>query len=380
MILHIFTAGPGFIDLALHCFAEAGVAGKFYIIGDMPKAGPPPPRPGVTFILLHSPDYRQFLQSLVGTQGLVVFHGLLDTNLGVAKDVQSIPNRSFKIGWVIYGAEVQYAQVSVDLLHGPVTRRVFYRLKPLRYLLAPMKFLPGSHRRRTRAAIQGMDYFIHFIPEEIDVVEQELGITRPRLWSTYAMIEDFIGEELSTRYVTGEPNVMIGNSASFASNHLEVLERMQGQLAEDATVIVPLSYGNKPYGDYLIAEATKTLGTQFVPITKFMPRHEYNELLLSCAVLLMNHYRQQGLGVIVTALWMGSRVHLNANTSTYQFLKRLGIHVFTIEAFFEHRENGKIKVEPLPKELIDHNRVVLRSIFGSTEVAQQIRASFEPFL
>jgi hypothetical protein len=77
---------------------------------------------------------------------------------------------------------------------------------------------------------------------------------------------------------------------------------------------------------------------------------------------------------------MGAKVYLNADVSTYQFLKREGLHIFTMEDFFGTTVNGKLAVERLPQELADENRARLNAIFGKENVARQIQKSFQDFL
>lgn len=379
MIYHVLTAGCAFLQPAIACFSAAQVDSTYFVIGLEAEDRRLPSDSKVTYLQLASSDYLQFLKSLGHFQGLVVFHGLLDTNLKVASDILKVKNPFFKMGWIIYGAEIQHSLLSIDRFHGAITKATYYRLKPVRLLLPLLKWLPGSDRRLTRAVIRGMDHWIHFLPEELQWVEKELGVSRPRLWFTYVMIQDFIGSELFPLYVSDSKNILIGNSSSFASNHLEVIHRLAGRLEGDCRVIVPLSYGNKQYGAYVTQQGKKLLGSQFQPLVELIPRAQYNEILLSCPVVVMNHYRQQGLGNILTALWMGARVHLNEGVSTYAFLKREGVHVFTMEDFYANEVNGLLQVSRLPQTLADENRALLSGIFGKENVARQIRNSFLPF-
>jgi hypothetical protein len=71
-------------------------------------------------------------------------------------------------------------------------------------------------------------------------------------------------------------------------------------------------------------------GKRFIPVEDFLKPEEYLELINSADVALMNHDRQQGLGNILTLLYLGKKVFLRPDTNSYRYFTSRGIKVFDI--------------------------------------------------
>ncbi len=182
------------------------------------------------------------------------------------------------------------------------------------------------------------------------------------------------GNESST--VNGN-DILLGNSASFTNNHLEALEMLKGMDIGNRKIIVPLSYGNSKYADYIQNKGTELLGENFIPLRKFMPLNEYTSIISGCGVTIMNHYRQQAEGNILTMLWLGSKVYLNESNTFYQYLKRAGAVIFTMEKDFS--EGNLSVLENLSPEEIKHNRDILKKEIGEERVIQRLRDSVRKY-
>jgi hypothetical protein len=76
----------------------------------------------------------------------------------------------------------------------------------------------------------------------------------------------------------------------------------------------------------------------------------------------MNHYRQQALGNIITALWLGAKVYLSERSIICTYLKRLNINVFTIETDLDI--SNTFCLQPLHSDLIEENRNILKKEYG----------------
>ena len=103
------------------------------------------------------------------------------------------------------------------------------------------------------------------------------------------------------------------------------------------------------------------LNKNFRPITEFLPLEEYNLLLKSCNVAIMNHYRQQGMGNVIFLLWMGTKLFLNCKNSIYHFLKRKNIIVYSVD---DLTDNINLINLPLTEIEIKHNRNILLVLFS----------------
>ncbi len=74
-------------------------------------------------------------------------------------------------------------------------------------------------------------------------------------------------------------SILLGNSGWETGNHLSILQRLASQKQGEQQVIVPLSYGNPAYIDFVISEGTRLLKDNFKPITTFLDPQIYSYLL-----------------------------------------------------------------------------------------------------
>ena len=102
-----------------------------------------------------------------------------------------------------------------------------------------------------------------------------------------------------------------------------------------------------------------------VPLVYYMPRSEYNTVLLSCSTMVQPHYRPQAQGNIITGLWLGMCVYLSEKSFAYQYFKRIGIQVYSIE---RDLRNGFLYSPERDWKTIERNRSVLRYWYGEKEM------------
>ena len=157
---------------------------------------------------------------------------------------------------------------------------------------------------------------------------------------------------------------MLGNSASFSNNHVEIIDKLLTLELGNVKVIIPLSYGDKKYGKYIADYAKWNLGKNAFPMLDFVPYDQYAELLASCGVVIMNHIRQQALGNVMQALMNGSRIYLNEQSTLYEFLVASGFHLSTIQKLSQ--------IYPLTPLEQQHNKELYNRVFGKE--AQQKKA------
>lgn len=135
-----------------------------------------------------------------------------------------------------------------------------------------------------------------------------------------------------TRKAHDVVNVLIGNSGDSSNFHEEMLNALSKYKDENICVYCPLSYGGtQVYKDAVIRKGTEIFGAKFKPILRMMNAHEYAAFLSEIDVALMNHKRQQGLGNILALLFLGSKVYLRNDITSYQFLNRKDCEVFDIQ-------------------------------------------------
>ena len=97
-------------------------------------------------------------------------------------------------------------------------------------------------------------------------------------------------------------NIQLGNSSSFSNNHIEALHILKNFNLTGRKIITPLNYGNLRYGNITQRIGSKLFKDEFHPLTKSLERNEYVSYMNSCGFIIMNHYRQQGLGNITLGM------------------------------------------------------------------------------
>jgi hypothetical protein len=154
--------------------------------------------------------------------------------------------------------------------------------------------------------------------------------------------------------------VLLGNSASKTNLHLEALEMLRKFSSENIQVICPLSYGikNQEYFQEVVRVGKEILGDRFTPLTEFLDPGKYAEMLAGIDVAIMNHNRQEALGNIISLLYLGKKVYLKPETSSFEYFNHLNVKVFNINDLI----TGDYKVfSAIDREALNHNALILKN-------------------
>jgi hypothetical protein len=173
------------------------------------------------------------------------------------------------------------------------------------------------------------------------------------------------------------PNILIGNSASFTNNHLEAFEILQHIDLGDRKIIVPLSYGDPKYRDYIVEVGKKLFGDAFIPLLEFIPVEEYHEILQTCSIAIMNHYRQQAVGNISALIQSGVKVYLSERNPFIKTCKRIGVKVFRIE---DLEKDYSSFYQPLTEFEKENNYLHYTEEFNQEKIQQQTKIIIDELL
>ena len=184
------------------------------------------------------------------------------------------------------------------------------------------------------AAIQKMTYFSPVLPNEYALVRRTFqGNSFPQeiQWN-YGSLEEVLLKGFLGKTITGR-NVLVGNSASNTSNHMDILGWLSKQrpTMEGRKTICPLSYGDQAYAQRVREFGESAMGESFDPLIDFVSLSDYLNIVSSCSHLLMNHARQQGVGNIIIMLYLGAMVFLREENPAYHYFKGLGFHISTVQ-------------------------------------------------
>ncbi|MBE0675905.1 MAG: TDP-N-acetylfucosamine:lipid II N-acetylfucosaminyltransferase [Bacteroidales bacterium] len=194
-------------------------------------------------------------------------------------------------------------------------------------------------------------------PEIAAYVEEDAVLARSMYGSTADYIQilypipvdkELLGGEIKEG---GPLNILMGNSGDPANCHREMIEILSVFAGEDIVITCPLSYGGSSvYIQDIISEGERVFGEKFRPLLSILDPGSYAGVLKNTDIALMNHRRQQGLGNILSLLYLGKKVYLRKDTSSYAFFMRNGCKVYDIE---DIRGVGFEGFRKLPADTVD---------------------------
>ena len=183
----------------------------------------------------------------------------------------------------------------------------------------------------------------------------------------YYPIDEVLGSNYEQQYCEGQ-NIIIGNSASLSGNHFEVLDLLKRIGIGNRNIIVPLSYGNKKYGDDVEDYGRLCFDAKFIGLREYISLDKYNEILKSGSYFIYNNYRQEAVGNILVALYLGGKVFLNTKNPLLKFYKSIGLKIFDFSELC-----GNDGYTSLSKEDIEHNRKILVNYYSRERQLNLIR-------
>ena len=187
----------------------------------------------------------------------------------------------------------------------------------------------------------------------------------------YYPIDEILGPHLIDAYVKGN-SIMVGNSASVSNNHLNVIQKLKTLELGDRQIVMPLSYGGiSKYIKMVENTGSATFGDYFFPIKDYMPLDKYNDLLLSANCFIYGNWRQEAVGNILIALYIGGKVFLDEHNPLLMFYKNHGLKIYGLEEL-----TSKEVSIPLQKEFVEENRKILRTMYSRERQLELIKKNF----
>ncbi|WP_181186398.1 TDP-N-acetylfucosamine:lipid II N-acetylfucosaminyltransferase [Orenia metallireducens] len=123
--------------------------------------------------------------------------------------------------------------------------------------------------------------------------------------------------------------IQIGNSADITNNHFEILDMLEKFKDENIKIFAPLSYGDQKYAKRVKEYGELRFKNKFIGMMEFLPANEYSNYLSQIDIAIFNHKRQQGLGNIYALLYLGTKVYIRNDVSTWSYLNnRLDFDIY----------------------------------------------------
>lgn len=171
------------------------------------------------------------------------------------------------------------------------------------------------------------------------------------------------------------PDILLGNSATPSNRHHEAMEALARLDLTGRKVVIPLSYGERRYGDFVEAASRRLLGEAAMPLREWMPIADYNAVLGNCGVVLMNHLRGQGMGNIATGLFKGARVLLRDENPYLEYYRERGAVIGT----FRPADITASHLAPLADDARARNRRIIEDLWSFDACVRHVRNLFDEF-
>ncbi len=360
MILHLLT-DEKFTDYAIKQFSAPEMNSEFVLVPSNNAMEHVKLIDRCTIVRQNSPEFDALLNRLDQYTG-IIFHGMF-WGRWQTPILQNVPN-NVKVAWYFWGGDIYSRHGLEDQFLAPISKRLCH-----------------LHDRKKRTAIdtsweipmelfQRIDFCLTGEQEEYEFAKQYTGANFEYMWYTCYSLEETVGSLINNR--CSGSNIWLGNSAAEWNNHFDVMWslRKSGLLRslDSGKVIIPLSYGSPWVRNLVLRYGRFFLGKRMQALTEFMPRNEYNALMLSCSTMIIGYWEPAGQGNIITALWLGMRVYLSEKSMAYDFFKRIGAQIYSIESDLK-----RYQFTPLSEDVRDENRRVLTKWFSKQHVMEAVQ-------
>lgn len=276
---------------------------------------------------------------------VIILHSLYSLPLNVI--VQIDPK--IKVIWYAWGFDLYnnplpgwpLIKLNNDLL--PLTkklmRKVFFKENVLNRTKHIIKKLirPGYSPDSLRKALARIDCFAGVFSEEYDLLKNKYPYFKAkRLTHNYIHPEEFNITDLNNQVdITGN-NILLGNSALYLVNHLDILQVLKEKLDSASmpfNIICPLSYaGREAYVKEVIKEGKRLFGAKFIALTEFLPFNEYQKVVKSCNVIILGQIRQAATCNCLSSIWNGLRLFVYDTSMNYKHYNNEGLKVYPISS------------------------------------------------
>lgn len=364
MILHLVQDGI-FIDMAYDMFEKASQNNNSFIVITNKKELK---YIKTTPVVKITPSYllsKKFINKLEKYE-FVVLHVLDDYKKQLI--INSMRNNTnIKFVWIGWGGDyykyikdnlllenTDYLNKSINANKKKSIKNSLAKFK--RYIINQLLLKDID---QTSQIFDRIDYFAPVLHDEYLLFLNRIQDFYPIYldWNYGTLEDNFVKDKTIT--ITGN-NILLGNSMNSTSNHIDTIDFLKNLDLKNRKVITPLSYGGDiKYAQEVIRYGKKNLPDSFEPLTDFMNIDEYNKLISTCSVVIMNHLRQQALGNIISMLYFGAKVFLNKINPVYSFLINAGAIVYSMEELNSTTINSL-----LTKEEHEKNKKVLEAYWA----------------
>ena len=180
-----------------------------------------------------------------------------------------------------------------------------------------------------------IDFFCSFLPSDF-LFYQKVSSNKKTKYIPFLYLSlEEIMPGLSNFKCVGN-KIMVGHASSPYGNHYEILQLLS-KINSRFDIFIPIAYGDEVYGNLIEKKAKRLFPNSEIQREK-LDSFLYHKKLTEVGWCIINVKVQQGLGNIIALIWMGAKVFLDEDSSTYKDFSEWGIIIFSIQRHLNLRE------------------------------------------
>jgi len=300
----------------------------------------------------------------------VIFHSLHYYQFNLIKKLKKITDNNVRIAWVFWSFEFYQLPFNLIHLYSQSNKKFLYR-KLLSVLyeyvfnlvvkknIKPLSILKPFYFKN----IKLIDEFYSFVEDDFfKIFGMKASLSHHFL--PYLDISDI---SITKEQKLKKDKIMIGHSGAPLLNHIEVCKLIK-KFSVKTECLIPIVYGNKKYIKELKTSINNNFAINSIFLEDRLPLDKYYNTLSSISIFFLNSYCQQGLGNIVFFLNNNTAIYLSEKTSTFNFLKRKGFIVFSIEQIQKKEDIRRLNINES-----NINKILINQLLDPNHVSNQWR-------
>lgn len=231
-------------------------------------------------------------------------------------------------------------------------------------LMASMGIWANEEKKKLVFMKERLNYFCCSCKNEFELLQlyfpRHTSHLRHRDFFYYPY-DKILGERLVESQAQGNV-ILVGNSPSYSNNHEYVFEFLSKLSLGNYKVVTPLNYGGKQaYIDEVVAKGQKLFGAKYEPLMDFLPLDQYNKFMATAEICVYGNFRQEAVGNIVMALYLGSKIFMTEKSILFPWLKQLGFAIYGLEQICQS------ELIPLSNKEREINRELVKDLFSENK-------------
>lgn len=233
----------------------------------------------------------------------------------------------------------------------------------------------GSYSEHHIQVIKNVAFLVTDIVEDFKMVQGVYGATGTHLRSLLYNSNVCSLHGLNKTNEKGF-NILLGHSGISCNQHLKYLQLLS-TLNQKVTVYCPLSYPSlNPYITEVINLGHKLFGDNFIPLTDFMSKYEYEKFLAdNIDIAICASWRTHGIGTITKLLSSGSKVYISNAITSWKWFEDIGVELFSLDDLDKSIEINRL--EMLDIMLAHKNQKVMLNYFSDDSLLKSLNCIYD---